>query len=281
MRIIFITDLHIGAGPSGFHQQTRFINGESTILTALRQHTCDLLVLLGDQVESGNAASISRCVDLFAPLDVPTIVCLGNHDVDHPPAFDRWQTALRRWPQATLADAAIDLLDARVLALNNHWLDALGTPRLYWQPGSNPIPTLLPQQRDWLHTQLTTHQKPTILAIHAPPHAIPPSQTGLAKPIHESPAAYTAELAALAKAHPHLRLIISGHNHVCCPAKFHTCHVLSLSAISEVPHQFACIDITPAALTLTVQPLGQLPSGPTPNTQKPWVPGPSLHNLTL
>jgi 3',5'-cyclic AMP phosphodiesterase CpdA len=277
MRLAFFTDLHHGGTAAGFMQQRRFLGGAPWVTAQLaeraRDEHWDLLVLGGDLVEEATREQIDQATSLCRQIDCPTLVCLGNHDVNRADAVTHWHAALRCWPHARLADARADFADATILALNNPWLDALGTGRLYWEPGSNPLPTLLPAHLAWLDTELSRGTGPAILCIHCPTHAIPPEQTGLATPIHESPAAYGDLLHSLLNRHPRAKLVLSGHNHVSCATTIHNRLHASVSAVGEVPYQYVTVDVDGSSLTMKTRTLGTPPGGPALDPAKPWVTG--------
>ena len=152
-------------------------------------------------------------------------------------------------------------------------VDALGVGRLYWEPGTEPIPTFLAAELQWLDEQLCRTAGPAIVGVHCPTHAIPPEQTGLAASLHESPDAYGRALHAILDRHPQVRLVLSGHNHVSSAVRIHQRIHASVSAISEVPYQYLIVDADQQQFAVATGTLHPPRDGPTSNPAKSWVMG--------
>lgn len=277
MRLAFFTDLHHGGTAAGFMQQRRFLGGTPWVTAQLaaraRDEHWDLLVLGGDLVEEATREQIDQATALCRQIECPTLVCLGNHDLNRADAMTHWKHALRSWPQAQLADARTQLAGITILALTNPWLDALGIGRLYWEPGTNPTPSFLFEQLGWLDRQIYTAPGPVIVCVHCPTHAIPPEQTGLSGPIHKSPYSYGEFLNTVLDRSPEVRLVLSGHNHVSTATRIKKRIHASVSAVSEVPYQYLLVEADEDQVSVETRTLGDPPNGPALDPIKPWVTG--------
>jgi 3',5'-cyclic AMP phosphodiesterase CpdA len=238
-----------------------------------REERWDLLVMGGDLVEEATREQIGEAAGLCRGIECPTLICLGNHDVNQADALEHWRSAIEGWPEAKLADARVDVGGVTVLGLSNPWVDALGVGRLYWEPATNPVPTLWETQWAWLEAELGRGEGPAIVCVHCPTHAIPPEQTGLAGPIHESPEAYGKMLESVLGRHGRVKLVLSGHNHASCAVRVGRRVQASVSAISEVPYQYVCVDVDGEGLVMETHRLGSPPTGPEVDASKMWVMG--------
>ena len=149
-------------------------------------------ILAGDLTDNGDSVSFARLRDLIAPLKIPVHLTLGNHD-------DR-ATALEVLGSGHAADTGyfdrvIPLGDMRVVVL-----DTLGV-------GSG-AGALDPVQLDWLRAQLdAVRAHPVIIVLH---HNIAP----LNVPTDTIKLENSAAFADVARAHPDIRQVVSGHVHM-------------------------------------------------------------------
>ena len=74
MRIVFTTDIHIGADAAGYQMQTRWIEGIDRVLLAfasrMNQMRPDLVIIGGDTVEGGTPELIGRAASFVKDVVV-------------------------------------------------------------------------------------------------------------------------------------------------------------------------------------------------------------------
>lgn len=238
---------------------------------AVRSHRVDLTLCGGDFTDLGSESEIAHASKLFRGWTGPLAVCLGNHDLACADSLARWRATVG--DMMHLADNAIDVGAWTVLLMNTAWeLD--GEPGWQWKPVGAPIERLMDAQIDWLESQLSkSRDRPTILVIHAPTHALPPALTGRGVDLHVPSAAYTALLDRMLDLYPQVKLVLSGHNHVTCarrhPGRIH----LSLSSIVEPPFEYCLIRTTPRSLHAEVRASIPLPATARYDPAKAWVNG--------
>lgn len=178
--VLQLSDMHLASAPGeptyGRDPDARL----ATVLTAWadRDETADLVVLTGDNTDSGAAEAYARLATTLQPLDAPVLAVPGNHDVPHRVAavFGLRQTAeVGAW---------------RVVGLDSS--------RPQQVHGTVDVPAAME-----LLDSLDDH--PTVVAIHHPP--LSPSR-------HEwFRLDGAAELLDALAARPHVRAVISGHLH--------------------------------------------------------------------
>jgi 3',5'-cyclic AMP phosphodiesterase CpdA len=277
MRIAFITDLHVLGTLAGYHMQPRYVGGERWLARQMAQRqraeAWDLLLIGGDLVEEATAGQIREALDAWGEVACPILAALGNHDLNRPAALDLWRDLSQRWPRVTLGDVSREVQGVHLIVLNNHWLDALGTPRAYWQSGTAPVASLTDEQLAWLDTVLQLSAAPAVVCVHAPLHGVPPTQSGHAKTLEPAPPAYGTQLATVLDRHPQVRLVLSGHNHMFCASRVAGRVHLSVSALSETPHQYLLLEVVAGRITVTTRSLGPAPEGPVVDSVKQWVLG--------
>jgi predicted phosphodiesterase len=278
MKIAFVTDLHIGASPADYHQQTYWEEGHDDVVDALydfiEENKVDLLLLGGDMTHATLPDEIETFVDMFRDFHVGMIYCLGNHDVCVSPTTDHmalWRQALSADRYFALAPLAAITPAVDVLALNTRWRDAQQKPALWYQLGSGPVACLgdedLKQLDAWLAKEKS---KPAILMIHGELDGLPPELTGLDHETHVPDPAYTKALNEILDRHPRCRLVLSGHNHV-THAVWHGKRVhLTTGSMTEYPFYVRLIEVTAAAINVTTHPLLKRPPHIHIDQEKKW-----------
>src|SRR5512133_2193809 len=98
MRIAFLTDIHIGATPAGWQQQPRWCEGIDDVLAAARERMkkigVDLVMYGGDLVEEGTRENIEDAVARLDRMGIPSVYCLGNHDLTAEDSLENWRRAI-------------------------------------------------------------------------------------------------------------------------------------------------------------------------------------------
>lgn len=269
MKIVFATDLHLGAAEGDFHQQAYWAEGlphlVECLVDRLQRWKADMLLLGGDLVGDVSPQRILQCVDLLRRIELPTFVCLGNHDLSCADAISLWRDALARWPSARLADAAVSFPACDLILLNNHWIDDLAgqrRPELRWRRGSPNHPCLTAGQIQWLDQALVSGpaKRPAIVAVHADLDALPPELTGLPQPIHVPPADYADAFNAVADRHPRLRLVLNGHNHATHALRQGRRAHMTCGSMSEFPFYVRLVEVTADAIDVTTRSLCDPPA---------------------
>jgi len=281
-RIAYITDLHVGGRPEGdWHPQPFNPDKLPAIFNALRawldREQVEVLIVGGDLVEAADQSRIETGIRSLATLERTVVMTLGNHDLVTPEKDDRamtlWRHALCERDWLHIDDTHLALPGIDVLSLNNHWLDKDDQPKLVWIPGGINRPAVTDAQFDWLDGKLAEHDdRPALLAIHAPLRGVPARLNAERATIDVPVTSYTQPLSALLDRHPRLRLVLSGHSHVCFTQHIGNRIESSTAAFTESPCDVRLIDVAPGSITVRTDALH--PPGIRPMDQsRAWVGG--------
>jgi 3',5'-cyclic AMP phosphodiesterase CpdA len=179
MPICFVSDLHLGRDRSKSWAEPCTAMPMAEIVTRLKHvvvsEKVDLLVLGGDQIEHGSLDHIDEICDLMKLLAVPTMVCMGNHDLTMPGAQERWRAAIARWPDAKLADCVMSGGEIDVIGMNTQWI-VNGNTSGCWTPGVPCCPAVTMSQRAWLRETVGDLSRPAFLVLHTPLHLQSPGE---------------------------------------------------------------------------------------------------------
>jgi DNA repair exonuclease SbcCD nuclease subunit len=265
-RFVLITDTHLdpaGEEPEGYHQQPRYVRQLPVLLAALdawildRSGTplaIDFIVHLGDAVDRATSTAVCAAAETYR-LSVPVYLCLGNHDMaigadPTKPASALWIDQAPELFYGKQPTSTIRAADCVIHIVPTQWCD---TP-FYWAEEQRPH--FLPEQRAHLEDELARRPDlPHVLCTHGEVFGVPTAQTGFEKPLHPPLQAYTRALTGLARGHPHLRAIFSGHNHInTCQLRAGT-HFVTSSALTETPFEFKVVAATQSHLSMATVPL--------------------------
>lgn len=237
-KILFLTDSHVGGSDEGFHHQPRQCHRLAAVFARLSQLVTevrpDIVLHGGDITEHGTDAEMVAAFDMLAGLGAPVALCLGNHDLGQENGLGRWQ---RQAAQRGLAcgDALIGIAGIDIILMNTAWITDEGAGHR-WKAGDDVCETISAEQLRWLSDRLLERAPtPTILVVHSPLTSIPPRLTGGSVPVHVPAADYSTALLHVLRRHPHVRLVLAGHNHVNCLDRDGSCLLTSTAAFSEMP----------------------------------------------
>lgn len=229
-KLIVLTDLHMvpeGASIIGLDPYSRLAAGVAHIN---RYHAdADAVIVTGDLTHHGDRASYERLHDLLSTLTPPLAVTIGNHD-----RRDVFLDVFSAFPpdENGFVQRAIDFADCRLLLL-----DTLLAPP-YTFPESH-AGILCDQRLAWLDRQLSTAgEKPVLLFMHHPPHAIGFSGMDAIRLINET------ELYDLIQRHGNVRHIFAGHVHRTISG---SCRGIPFSIFKSTVHQQPMPFATPDA----------------------------------
>lgn len=274
--LLFLTDTHIGAGSTGFQMQPRCPHLLQPAFESLKRLTraqqAGLVVHGGDLTELGTPEQIAQGVGLLAALDVPTAMCLGNHDLTTPESAGAWKAAA---PAAgiELADRVITCGGWDVILLNTHWARE-GDSRLLWTYEQRGVETLTDDQLSWLDAELAQRPvRPAVVVTHVPPDPLPPRLTGQAKPIHAADQRYAARLESVLNRHHRVKLVLAGHCHVNCATQREGRLHLSTSATLEPPFEVRVIRLAPRSAIVETIPLLPMTAEIQWLSQQAWISG--------
>ncbi len=283
MLAAFITDTHLGAGETGFSQQNRWLDGLGILLGRLddfiAEHQVGLLLHGGDMTEHGSDFEIAAACAHLASFDVPSVVCLGNHDLMEAGSMKNWRAVAKRFERIQLGDVVVNGGAADVIAMNVMWQGDAGAAH-FW-PGNNPVATLAATQLAWLEDVLSGDVgRPAILMLHAQLAALPPELTGLPAPIHDAPAEYIKAVRSVLNRHPRVRLVLGGHCHAAWrdvgPGK-NPAAILSAASFIETPHQVWLIDVRAETIEVSAHSLAAKDDPIAMNVAKAWTVGVPHH----
>ncbi|MFD1509429.1 metallophosphoesterase family protein [Lacimonas salitolerans] len=191
-RFIHLTDLHLTApGDNARPAKTQLALAEVIGSVTAMPVPPDFVVISGDLTDTGDAASYALLREALAPLPMPVVLALGNHDARG--AFhEGFDTGMGTAPHAH---------DAVIAGLHVITLDTLVPGRV--------AGALDDAQLDWLAQALARHSDlPRLVVAHHPPHlgddALPWATLDVAS---------TARLAQMLQGQGVIG-ILSGHVHV-------------------------------------------------------------------
>jgi|GEM_PF-352683 len=315
MKLIYITDTHLGAGTAGFQQQPRQMDRLEEIFQALKRfiRSNDIVLVIhgGDITNDGNNAQIQQAIEQLQTLEVSVAFCLGNHDLAHPDSFQRWQ-AVSYPKHFSPADAILSLNDeVDLILINNTWWNGAAFG-MHWQENGVPYSSISEQTLSWLRQTLESTpnrhpenllkarvpaggvnredaveerfqrnpKKAAILVVHAPLEAILSRLTGLPEPIHLPTAAYKKNIDELLSRFPRVKLVLTGHNHVNLAVRAQNQFRLSTASLVEPPFEFRLIELSGKSLRVETFPALPTSRHIPYHADKAWVNG-QLKDRTL
>ncbi len=148
----------------------------------------DLVVVTGDLTDEGTLDQYGNLAELLAPLAAPYVLLPGNHDLPANLAEVLPQIVGSGWP------CGLDVGPLRLVLLDS-------------SVAGEPSGHIGADQLVWLETELAGTTKPTIVAVHHPPHV-----TGL-QHMDAMGLDDADDLGAVIERHPHVVRVISGHLH--------------------------------------------------------------------
>jgi 3',5'-cyclic AMP phosphodiesterase CpdA len=156
----------------------------------------DAVIMTGDLVDQGDPEQYEHLKTLLAPLRIPYLLVVGNHD-----ARDALRAAFPERAElrsgGEFVHYAVDVGPLRLIALDS------------MVPGQS-AGTLCEARLDWLAAQLDAARgKPVVVALHHPPFAC---GIGHMDQLRLDPAA-SNRLEALIAQHPNVERVICGHVH--------------------------------------------------------------------
>lgn len=254
-RFIYISDTHVGAPGEGYHQQSCYADRLPELLHHLDtwiQHNAgvDFVLHGGDMVDQVSVASVRTAGTLFT-LSVPVYLCLGNHDMTHLNALDIWlREAPDFFPQGTL-DYTINCDGAKIHVLPNHWCEK----PVYWDWGELRAHFRDEQLRFLKTVTASAIAESHVLCTHSEITAVPTAQTGFTEPFHRPYQPFVETVTAWVQQMPHLRCVLSGHNHIntCVAINESGARAITASGFSETPFEFKVIDLEPGRLAMRTE----------------------------
>lgn len=285
IKFLYLTDTHWGFGENGYCIQPRYKADPETVMKRLarwiKAEGIDFVVHGGDIVDHGTPEEIDLAVSLCGELPVPVYLSLGNHDLMEPDSMDLWRSKATALLPEGRDCFHVDIADyASLYVVGHHWLPDRD---FYWDKEGDLLPRLSADQIDALDSFMQECNRPVIAVTHAPLNEVPASQRGTDAPFHPPYLPYLETWNDLARRHPNLRLVLTGHNHA------HSNHdhggyvSCTTGAFSETPVQARLVTVSPQEIAVDTvslaEPLG-LPSELSPPNI--WCVGPaSEHRISL
>ena len=253
-RFVYITDTHLGAAPMGYQQQPGYPEklGELAVLLDewIRRDGIDFVLHGGDMVDQATEANIHRAREVFR-LSAPVHLCLGNHDLTAPDARGRWLAAAPEFFPNAAADFSLQCEGCCVHVAPNQW-----SPTPYCWPSLEQQPHFLAGQIERLHEAVARRPDAThILVTHCPVMPVPTDQTGLDQPIHDPGEQFRGEVQRFLSAHPQVRCVLSGHNHINTHEMRDGVHFITTAAMVETPFEFKLVEATADGLRISTHSL--------------------------
>lgn len=192
-KIIVMADLHIVPETDLSHSLDTNARTQEAIAFINKNHAdADLLVIAGDLADHGDAASYRRLKDLFAEIDLPYVITLGNHD-NRPNFLAEFGDVAE--PETGKMDRAVALDGCGIVILDSSE-PGIGSGRLN------------AAQLGWLSKRLAEYASmPVVVVMH---HNICPLHNQNDIIILEQREA----LVEVLREHPDIRTVVSGHVHM-------------------------------------------------------------------
>ena len=193
--LVQITDTHIlppgellyGSTDTAAHL------GESVRQINAMQPKPDVVLITGDLVERTDKVCYQHFISLISALEMPAYVIPGNHD--DPQIMLKVFAGTSHFPaSADTFQYAIEDLPFRILALNSHC-------------DGTELPEFDQKRLSWLQHQLSSSDKPVLIALHHPPMT-----TGI-ELIDMGGSEWFQGLKSVLAEHSLVRLVICGHCH--------------------------------------------------------------------
>ncbi|MEC5405879.1 phosphodiesterase [Paraburkholderia sp. MPAMCS5] len=190
----------------------------------------DAVIMTGDLVDQGDPEQYEHLKTLLAPLEIPYLLLVGNHD-DRAALRAAFPDHAELQHGGEFVHYAVDVGALRVIAL-----DSL-------VPGQS-AGTLCDARLAWLAAQLdAANGKPAVVALHHPPFACGIGHMDALR----LDAAAASKLAALIARYPNVERVICGHVHrpmfvrfggtIACAVPA-TAHQVALDIRSDAPSAF-------------------------------------------
>lgn len=194
---LHISDVHLNSNHKDVHCcRQRF---EAVLAQALNENKrCDLILVTGDLVSKVNKKVYDHIFDVLSATQIPFACIAGNHDVT-----DEFDSTIPFDERELIAQVADARLLSRHVIHTAHWqlllLDSSIPGAIAGEIKSADV--------DWLCEQLSTCDKPTVIALHH--HILAMNSEWIDVHIAKNTEYFWQRMAD----YPHLRVIISGHTH--------------------------------------------------------------------
>lgn len=275
MRVVFATDIHIGADAAGYQMQPRWIEGIDRVLNAfasrVNQLRPDLVIIGGDTVERGTPELIEQATGFLSTIESQVLMCLGNHDLTEPDSYELWRGACSQLPHVRLSEATVRCGECDVVGLNTWWMYE-GKPALRWLLGTPPLAIIPEGQQRWLDNELAAADRPAIVVMHSQIAGVPAHQSGQPNDFEPPAAPFADDVRAVLKRHPRVQLVLGGHCHIQCSQRVGGPVACTGTSLTEVPFQFTIIERSCESFTLRTEQLS-IAGAPPVKAERSWVLG--------
>src|SRR5690625_5078596 len=185
LRFVFVTDTHLGCDENGYKIQKRYVGQEQRLFAGLgkwaRQQGAQLVIHGGDLTDHGTAEEINRAGKLTGLFNLPTALCLGNHDLAQRDSFANWRATKQNWLPDSQDCFCLPYPQATIIIANHHWQDSSD---FYWDVQEAQQPRLDQKQIAQLDQLMSQTDKPIIAITHAPLNEVPGEQRHSDQPFH-------------------------------------------------------------------------------------------------
>lgn len=274
-RFLYLSDTHLGASGTGYHQQTPCPGRLPEILAALTgwiqdSGGVDFVLHGGDMTDAGTPEQIREAVRLFA-LPVPVFLCLGNHDLAQPESLRNWMELGAPFFTKGAPDFLLETAGCSVLVLPNQWC---GIP-YFWEGDDYPEPFFLSTQEDFFRKVFSPpSEKIRILATHSPVFGLPVSQTGMDRPYHAPNGDFSGKVRRLVQRPPKVHSVFGAHSHLNMRVRRDDITFLTSSSLIETPFEFKLVEVVDACLRIrTISLRDRLPFSVPYDTTRAYVQG--------
>jgi len=235
--LVQITDTHIverGTLLYGQADTARHLGETVSEINAMRPQP-DAVLITGDLVEHPGPATYSHFRDLIEPLQMPTYLMPGNHD-DPDIMWGYFRDSLMFPAKPPHYQYVIDDFPFRILMLNSHY-------------DNSELPFFGERRQRWLDEQLSSSDKPTLIAIHHPPF-----RTGIGF-IDMVGQDWYWEMGEIVARHPQVLKIICGHGHIDLLGRLGSVPVQMVGSIAHQLIADRVVDVAPAFDNVRVPPM--------------------------
>lgn len=248
MKFIYLSDSHLGADGTGFHQQPMYATHLTEIVKGLKtwlEENPDVEFILhgGDLCEWGTEELIRQAEEMFQ-FSVPMYLCLGNHDLTEVESLSYWlKHAGRMFPEGK-PEFTIRKNGGVLHVAPNHWEER----KYFWDGTERQLPWIADEQ--WSEFESAKEGEVEVFVTHSPVLGVPPSQTGMDEMYHEPIPAFREQIANWGKIRQQLKYVLGGHNHLNMREELDGITYITAPAFSEAPFEFKIFQIDDGKLQM-------------------------------
>jgi predicted MPP superfamily phosphohydrolase len=252
VKLIWLTDCHVQNGPAAegqFCVQPLWSRKPDQLFSRLAEtaRDADAFLFTGDATHSGQRHEVAQFFALLSSVAAgrPVFIVLGNHDVIDLDTRDLFARTASNYDGFQLQERAYALRDVELILLNNYYLARDGSATPFWPHDVFPVPAMPDEQAESLDAILAADKnRPAILVVHCPTHALPGFQTDPDPFLVLGTHRYRDAVHKILDKHVRVRAVLSGHVHFNSTSRYGNRRIhQTLASFIEYPFQVRVINI--------------------------------------